>query len=223
MKLTIKRAAVILAGSGARDGSEIQESILALYYLSVYGFSYSIFAPDLEQALVVDHRDGKPMGESRNMMVEAARIARGAIRPIDELKAADFDILVVPGGSGTARNLFSYAENGLDFDVLPVVDRVVREFHAARKPIGAMCIAPLMVAKILGEYGVRVTLGADGELPRSVSAAFCTQIEHVAPTAACVDVLNRVVTTPAYMYADSTIAQIGAGTESMVRGLDKLL
>ena len=162
----MKRFAVILAGCGHKDGSEIQEAVSLLLSIDQHGCEYQCFAPNRPQADVVDHVAGKPVKEERNVMVEAARIARGDILPIEQFKAADFDALFFPGGFGAAKNLCNYAFKGAAMEVQPDVTRVILEMHEAGKPIGAMCIAPVMLARLIPD--VCVTLGEEGRSPASV-------------------------------------------------------
>src|SRR4029079_10753369 len=145
------RVGVVLAGCGCKDGAEIRESVLALLAIDRAGGEARCFAPDVAQASVVDHLRGKPVpGEPRNVRVEAARIARGKIEDVKNARAKDLDALVMPGGFGAAKNLSNFAEKGHAADVHPEVARLLKEMHAAKKPIGAICIAPALVARVLG-------------------------------------------------------------------------
>jgi len=218
-----KSAAVILAGCGAKDGSEIHEATLALYALAKEGFVVSVFAPDIESPDVVDHITDRPMSEKRNVMTEAARIARGAIAPLSSLDESRYDALVLPGGFGAAKNLFTLAFDGLDFSVLPEVREAVLAFHKAGKPIGAMCISPVMIAALLGGEGVEVTFGPESDMCAAARARFGARVTVCARDGAVVDRVGKVVTTPCYMYGDSSIAQIGDGALAMVRGIKSLM
>ncbi len=218
-----RSAAVILAGCGAKDGSEIHEATLALYALAKEGFAVSVFAPDMESHDVVDHITDRPMKEKRNVMTEAARIARGAVAPLQSLDVARYDTLVLPGGFGAAKNLFTLAFDGLDFSVLPEVREAVLAFHGADKPIGAMCISPVMIAALLGDKGVEVTFGPESDMCAAARDRFGARVTVCPPDGAVVDRVNRVVTTPCYMYGDSSIAQIGDGASAMVRGIKSLM
>lgn len=218
----MKTAAVILAGCGAKDGSEIHEATLALYALAKEGFTASVFAPDVESKDVMDHITDRPMDERRNVMTEAARIARGAIAPLSSLDPSGYDVLVLPGGFGAAKNLFTLAVDGLDFSVLPDVEKAVRAFHEAGKPIGAMCISPVMIAALLGDKGVEVTFGPESDMCVAARKKFGAKVTACDRDGAVTDRVNRVVTTPCYMYGDSSIAQIGDGAMAMVRELKAL-
>lgn len=219
----MKKAAVILSGCGAKDGSEIHEATLLLYALSKEGFNYSIFAPNKSQYDVINHITDSKEENTRNVLIESARIARGKISPLTELKCDDFDILAIPGGFGAAKNLFTYAYDGLNFTVDSDVESIVKEFYSKKKPIGAMCIAPVMIAKILGPHSVKLTLGELGELSTNLSKLTGTIIVDCKKGDVTIDSKNKLVTTPAYMHGDSTISEIGAGAEKLVKELNKLL
>ncbi len=221
--MVMKRAALLLAGCGAKDGSEIQEATLALYYLDVAGYSTRSFALVEPQRHVVNHLTGEIVagGQSRVQIEESARIVRGSVSDIEELKVEEFDCLVIPGGTGLAKNCFTFAIDGLEFSIEERYRSVVEAFHTAGKPIAAMCIAPLSLCKIIG--GVSVTLGPEGELTKGVEERFGAKVIEVGRRGVVVDSENRVVSTASYMYDDSTIADIGAGAEALVKSLSTLL
>ena len=217
-----KTFAVVLSGAGAADGSEIHEATLALYAIASNQGQYRIFAPDEDQREVVNMFSGKPLEEKRSMIVEAARIARGKITPLRELNVNDFDVLLFPGGLGAAKNLCSWFYDGVKMSVREDVKKVILDFAAAGKPIGAMCIAPIILAKVLGKDHVMVTLGPDSPMKKEIENAFGCRICPVGPTEALVDSAHRVVTTPAYMYGDSGILQVGLGADALVKELIRL-
>ena len=196
------KVAVVLAGCGVYDGSEINEAVLTLLCLEQQGASYQCFAPDVEQMHVINHLTGEPAeGESRNVLVEAARIARGNIKGLTEAQAGEFDALVVPGGFGAAKNLSDFAVAGAAMQVQPGFLALARAFHAAGKPIGLICIAPVMAAAICGK-GTRCTIGNDADTAAAISAMGGEHLE--CPVAeARVDRERKMVTTPAYMLAGS--------------------
>jgi enhancing lycopene biosynthesis protein 2 len=198
----MSKVAVVLAGCGVYDGAEINEAVLTLLCLEQQGASYQCFAPDIEQMHVINHLTGEPVpGERRNVMVEAARIARGNVKELATLDAADFDALLVPGGFGAAKNLSDFAVAGAEMTVLPDFLRAAQAFHAAGKPIGLVCIAPVMAAAICGA-GARCTIGSDADTAAAIEAMGALHLEcHV--TEARVDPDNKLVTTPAYMLAGS--------------------
>ncbi len=211
--------AVVLCGCGRADGSEIHESVSVLIHLARLGISYRCFAPDAPQAEVVNHASGINEHATRNCMVEAARISRGEISPLASLKAADFMALFFPGGFGAAKNLCTFARDGAKATVNPDVRRVIQDFHAAKKPIGLCCIAPVLAAQVLGKAsggpGCEVTLGQPGPAADAVAGWGST---HVAKPveAAHVDRTQRVVTSPAYMDDRATPFQVFTGIGAMV-------
>lgn len=192
----MKKFAVILSGCGCMDGSEIHESVMTLLAIDRQGCTYDIFAPDDEQYHVVNHYTGQVTDEHRNMLVEGARIARGEIRPLDQCNVDDYDAIVFPGGFGAAKSLFTYAYEGTNCTVREDVAALIRAFHAKRKPIGALCIAPVMLAKVLGN--VNITVGTDAGTIAAVCSfgASHTETTH---TEAIVDSENLVFSTPCYM------------------------
>lgn len=208
-----KRVAVVLAGCGYLDGAEIHEAVIALLALDRAGARVRCAAPDKPQHHVVDHLTGEPTGETRNVLREAARLARGKIAPLADIRAADFDALFLPGGFGAAKNLSTVAFDGPGATVDPEVARVLREFRAAGKPIGAVCIAPAVLVAALREG--EVTIGCDPGTAGAIAAMGGT---HVAcgVTELHVDRARKIVTAPAYMYGDERIANVAAGIEKAV-------
>jgi enhancing lycopene biosynthesis protein 2 len=215
---TKMKFAVILAGCGNRDGAEIHESVMTLYAIARAEASYEIFAPDINQYHVINHFTGQPTEETRNVLVESARIARGKIRPLSEFKAEDFDILMFAGGFGVAKNLCTYAFKGAELTVNPEVEKAVTEMHNSGKPIGALCISPVILAKLLP--GVSITMGQDPTAIKSIETMgavhFPTTEQEIV-----VDKENKVVTTPCYML-DSNIVDIAEGAMNTVNALIKM-
>lgn len=207
------RVAVVLSGCGYLDGAEIQESVITLLALDRAGAEVECLAPDKPQRDVVDHRSGEAVpGETRNVLVEASRIARGEIRDVAEAKAEDYDAVVMPGGYGAAKNLSSFAVEGADCTVDPGVERLLRDAHAAGKPIGLICIAPAIGAKLFPD--VELTIGSD---PGTASALEQMGAHHKScPVDAFVcDQKARVVSCPAYM--------LGPGIKDVAAGIEKLV
>ncbi len=219
----MKRFAVILSGCGSMDGSEIHESVLLLYALSRANVAYDIFAPNKLQSDVINFIKGVPMNEKRNALMESARIARGDIRDLAELESSDYDALVLPGGFGAAKNLFTFAFDGLDFSVDQEVEIIIKSFNSEKKPIGAMCIAPVVLAKVLSDKNVEITLGPQTQLFSDIEQKFGVKVSVAAKDGVVVDKTNRVVTTPAYMYGDNSVALVGAGAENLVNSIIELL
>jgi enhancing lycopene biosynthesis protein 2 len=209
----MKKFAVVLSGCGVFDGAEIHEATMTLLAIAQQGATYEIFAPDIDQYHVINHLTHQPMQEKRNVLVESARIARGKIKPLDQFKVSEFDALIFPGGFGAAKNLSTVAFDGPDAKVDPEVERAVKAMHAAGKPIGALCIAPAVIARILGN--VEVTIGND---PGTAGAIVKMGGRHVKTThgEVVIDAKNKIFTTPCYML-DATIVQIYEGASKVVR------
>jgi enhancing lycopene biosynthesis protein 2 len=195
--------AVVLSGCGFLDGSEIHEAVSCLIHLARHNIAYTCFAPDIAQADVINHQTSKPASETRRVLAEAARISRGQILPLAELHTERFDGIVLPGGFGAAKNLCTFATQGADCTVIPDVSRVIKEFHAARKPIAMCCIAPAIAAKVFGTAsggpGCSITIGNDAGTAAALTRLGATHVEKPV-TQAHLDSANRIVTTPAYMY-----------------------
>jgi len=209
-----KRVGVILSGSGYLDGAEIQEATLTLLFLDRRGAKVVAMAPDVAQMHVVDHVKGEPAAGTRNVLAESGRITRGAIVDVKTVKAADLDALILPGGFGVAKNLCTFATEGVKLQVNPEVERLVRDMAGAGKPLGFVCIAPVIAAKVLGAKKVRLTIGND---PGTAAALATLGAVHVdSPVEQIVvDEKNKVVSTPAYMLGPS-IAPVAAGIERLV-------
>ncbi len=208
--------AIILSGCGNRDGSELQETLSLMLAIDRRGGRYQCFAPD-GQYKVVSHLSGNETGESRDLFEESARIARGNIRPLADYRATDYDALALPGGMGAARNLSSFAFQGAQMTVRPEVEQAILSTYEAHKPVLAMCIAPMVLAKVLGRYGVTLTLGQP--CAASQAAEQLGARHHLCgPTDICVDPVHRIYTTPAYMVG-TRISEIFAGADHMVEAL----
>ncbi len=211
------KVAVVLSGCGVFDGAEIHESVITLLALDRAGAEVVIAAPDKEQAHVINHLEGAPAeGETRNVLVESARIARGAVVDLSKLETGDLDAVIFPGGFGAAKNLCSYAFDGPDLEVNPDAARVTLEMVRAAKPVGTVCIAPVMTAKVLADSGfnVTVTIGNDADTAGHIEG-FGAKHEVCAVDDIVVDAHTKVVSTPAYMLAGS-IKEAAAGIEKLV-------
>ncbi len=210
-----KKIGVVLSGCGVYDGSEIHEAVFTLLALDRNGAEAVCMAPNCELA-EVNHLTGEATGSSRNVLVEAARIARGKISDIKKVTAEQLDAVVFPGGFGAAKNLCDFAVKGADAAVQPEVARLLREMAAAGKPICAICIAPALIAATLGrEYAPEVTIGTD---PGTAAAINATGSAHVScpVTDIVVDRKNKIVSTPAYMLAQH-IAEAADGIDKAVK------
>ena len=215
-----RKIAVVLSGCGVFDGSEIHEAVMTLLAIDRLGATYRCFAPDVAQVQVINHLTGKEAtGETRNVLVESARIARGDIADLATYDAAAFDGIVLPGGHGAAKNLSTFAFDGPGCTVNSQVERAIRDTRAAGKPIGALCIAPAIMAKVLS--GVELTIGND---PGTAAALEKLGARHRAAGRgeAVVDREAKLVTTPCYML-ESTIADIATGAEAVVAGMLELM
>lgn len=211
--------AVILSGCGNRDGSEIHEATLTLWAIHRHGADYQCYAPDKKQHHVLNHLTGEEMPEGRNVLIESARIARGKIRDLALFHAKDHDILIIPGGFGAAKNLSTFAFEGPQCTIDETVSRAVLAMHKAKKPIGALCIAPVILARLLPE--ISVTIGQD---PPTAEAISLMGARHQATTHGeiAVDAANRIVTTPCYML-DARVDQIGEGADKLVAALLEMI
>lgn len=232
ISITMAKIAIILSGCGNRDGSELQESLSLMLAIDRRGWQYQCFAPE-GMFEVVNHNDNAASDdddmeegclvdvEQRDIFDESARIARGNILPLDQYKPADYDVLALPGGMGAARNLSTYAFEGPSMVIVDGVHDAILETFRAHKPIMAMCIAPIVLAKVLGRYGIHITFGSDCTAAKVAQQLGCTL--HDCPAEeACIDDEHLVVTTPAYMIA-SHISQIFDGAEAMVAATERLL
>lgn len=211
----MKKFAVVLAGCGVYDGAEIHEATLALLAIKQAGAHYQCFAPDISQFHVINHITGEEMPETRNVLVESARIARGNIQPLSEFKAEDFDVLFFPGGFGAAKNLSTVAFDGPNASVNAEVEAAVKAMHASKKPIGAMCISPVFIAKILGD--VNITVGQDEGTIQAIEAIGATHIQTDHGDVVF-DAENLVYTTPCYML-DASIVDIWDGAFNIVEAI----
>lgn len=211
----MKKIAVVLAGCGVYDGSEIHEATLTMLAIAQQGASYQCFAPNINQAHVVNHLTGEEMKENRNVLVEAARIARGDIKELAEYSPEDYDGIIFPGGFGAAKNLCTFAFDGPDCSVNPEVENAIRSTVVAEKPVGALCISPAIIAKVLVD--VEVTIGQDKGTADAIEAmgATHTTTNH---GEIVVDEKYKVITTPCYML-DATISQIADGANNVVAKL----
>jgi len=207
------RVAVLLSGCGYLDGAEIQESVITLLALDRAGAQVECLAPDAAQRDVVDHRSGEAVpGEERNVLAEAARIARGAIRDVAEARAEDYDAVILPGGYGAAKNLSSFAVDGADCEVDPGVERLLRDAQAAGKPIGLICIAPAIGARLFPD--VELTIGSDPDTAGALEAMGAHHKDCPVNAFVC-DERARVVSCPAYM--------LGPGIKDVAVGIEQLV
>lgn len=210
------KVGVILSGCGVFDGSELHEAAATLIALAQHGIEYQCMAPDRDLD-VIDHRTQQATGEKRNVLTESARIARGDIVDLKEVNGSEYDAFFLPGGFGAAKNLCTFAMKGADCEVDPQVERVLHEANNAGKPIGFICIAPALGAKVFGSKGVKVTIGHDAGTAAAVSQ---TGANHVPADAEqiVIDEDHNIVSTPAYMEAQDP-AQVFAGISALVENI----
>jgi enhancing lycopene biosynthesis protein 2 len=222
----MSQVAVVLSGCGFLDGAEITEAVSTLVALDQAGLPYRCFAPDRAQMHVVDHAKGVPVAETRNILVESARIARGKIEPLANLVPAQFDAIVFPGGFGAAKNLCNFVEKGVDATMYADVRTALMPFVASKKPVVAICASPLLLglaAKESGYRAARITLGAGGEALSEAIGAWGQQHVPTAVDAACVDTEHRFVSAAAYMYDEATPKQIFASVSAAIAALGQFL
>lgn len=208
------KVGVLLSGCGVNDGSEIHEAVLAMLALDRLGAERLCLAPDIEQRDVVDHLSGSAVDESRNVLVESARIARGEISSLTVVSPADIDALILPGGFGAAKNLSDFAVAGALAEVQPEVLQLLNGMHQAKKPIGAICIAPAVIARALGALNPLLTIG-DDPTTAGVLESFGACHQNCPVDDIVVDEVNLLVSTPAYM--------LGPGLKEIAAGIDKLV
>lgn len=213
--MAFKQIAVFLAGCGVYDGAEIHEATLTMYSIMKHGGQYTLFAPDIPQHHVINHLTGQEMPETRNVLVEAARIARGKIQPLSQYKPENFDALVMPGGFGVAKNFANLAFKGADFEVLPEISAAILSTIQANKPIVALCISPAIFAKILSHP--KLTLG---NIPADVELANKLGAEHINTNhgEVVIDHKYKLITTPCYML-NATILDIAQGADNAISAL----
>ena len=211
-----KNIAIILAGCGYLDGAEIRESVLTLLALDTEGARYDIFAPDRDQHHVINHLSGEEVKESRNVLMESARIARGKIHDLKELDSSKYDALILPGGFGAAKNLSDFAFKGSDGKVSSDVAKTIKDFNSTNKTIGAICISPALLALTLGDKKPNITIGND-EATASELQKLGAVHANTAPNEIIVDETNKLVTTAAYMFDDAPLNDIFTGIHSLVK------
>lgn len=211
----MKKFAIILSGCGVYDGAEIHEATLTMLAIKKQGTDYVIFAPDKPQHHVINHLTGNPTDEQRNVLVEAARIARGNINDLKGFNAREVDALIMPGGFGVAKNLSTWAFDGPEGKVDAEVSKAIRDMISLQKPVGALCISPVLLAQVLGK--VEITIGSDKD---TISGLEKTGATHKLTSHGEVvrDTHLPVFTTPCYML-DASIVQIAEGCDNIVKAM----
>tara|TARA_B110000116_G_scaffold250724_1_gene245283 strand:+ start:1455 stop:2117 length:663 start_codon:yes stop_codon:yes gene_type:complete len=213
----MKKVGLLLSGCGFNDGSEIHESVISMLALDRAGVETVIMAPNIDQMHVMNHYTGQEMDEFRNVLVESSRIARGNIKDMAEVTGNDLDALIIPGGFGVTKNLSDYAMAGPECSVNPDVYRLVLELYLLKKPIGAICIAPVIMAKIFGEQdeSAEMTIGSDKITSNDINTMGSKHIK-CSVSEIIIDKDKKLVTTPAYMDAES-IKVASEGIEKLVK------
>lgn len=218
-----KNIAVVLSGCGVFDGSEISEAVLTLLHISRSKAEASCLAPNIPQRDVTNHLvGGRSEGEVRNVLVEAARIARGKIKDIAHADPGDYDAAIFPGGYGAAKNLSNFASHGAKCEVQSAVQKFITAMNTAGKPLGFICISPALAARALGHLHPQLTIGNDATTAQALTELGATHVQTAADEI-CIDEKNKIVSTPAYMIEDATLADISVGIEKLVKAVIKLI
>ncbi len=215
------RIGVLLSGCGVMDGSEIQEAVITLLAIDREGMQYICIAPDKEQTKVINHITNQPANEKRNMLIESARIARGNIKDIKKLNINEIDALIMPGGFGAACNLSSFATDGAGAKVLPEVEQFLKKLHKNKKPLGAICIAPNVLAKVFGSEKPQITIGTDPGTAQTLEQMGAKHINKNADEI-IIDEKNLLVSTPAYMLAKGP-KELEIGITKLVKAVAELI
>ena len=214
------RFAVILSGCGRQDGSEIHEATLALLAIAENNCTYTCFAPNIPQARTINHLTSEQELQNRNVLIESARIARGEIYPLSSINLNDFDCILLPGGLGAITNWCDFQTQGITCTVNETISKVLEQAYEQKKVIGAMCIAPMLLAKVLGSYGITITIGDDPKLEEIIHKMGAKSQKSDA-LSAVKDEKNLIATTPAYMLATS-IKEVAIGAKSLVSSMIEL-
>jgi enhancing lycopene biosynthesis protein 2 len=223
----MKKIGILLSGCGVYDGSEIQETVLAMLAIQEVGAEYFCISIDKNQHHVINHLNGTEMAETRNMMIESARIARGNVKNINEVEIRDFDALVIPGGFGNAKNLSSWAFDGPKGTILPEVKLLIVNCINAGRPIAALCVSPILIAKAMEDSGfqVELTLGNSADsspynindfhasLKATGAKTFEKNIEGIQ-----IDEKLKIVSAPCYMI-EANILEIRNNIKQAIEAL----
>lgn len=212
----MKKIGVLLAGSGFLDGAEIREAVLTLLAIDKYDGEAIIFAPNINQADVINHLKQEPVTQTRNVLKEAARIARGEIQDIEKIDAHHLDALIIPGGFGVAKTLSSFATSGENGDVIPQVKTLIKQMHQQQKPIGGICISPAIIALALKDQSLVITLGKECDASKAITN-LGSQHQEKEVFEICLDEKNKIVTTPAYMANNPRLKDVFTGIDACVK------
>lgn len=218
----MSKVCVIISGAGHLDGAELRESIFTLLALDQKNISVDVFAPDMDQYHVINHLTGQEMNEKRNVLVEAARVTRGKISPLNDLVADNYDALVMPGGFGAAKNLSSFAFEGAGAYINEKVLDLINTFHSTQKPICALCISPALLALALKDKNIEITVGSDEETIATLEELGATHIKK-SITDFHYDETNKLITSAAYMYGTGKLSNIFEGINAAINTLSDVL
>lgn len=212
---------VLLSGCGVMDGSEIHEAVITLLAIDKEGIEAVCIAPNKDQTQVINHFTNSPTSEKRNILIESARIARGNIKDIKDINPKDIDAVIMPGGFGASLNLSSFANDGAKTSVLPEVEDFLTKMHKLKKPIGGICIAPNILAKVFGDKKVELTIGNDQGTANKLEQMGAKHINKSAKEIV-IDNNNYIVTTPAYMLAKGP-AEVEVGVTKLVKAIIEMV
>jgi enhancing lycopene biosynthesis protein 2 len=227
----MKKVGVILSGCGVYDGSEIQEAVFSLLEISLNGGTYQCYAPDINQHHVINHRSGEEMKETRNVLTEAARIARGDIKPLSEFNSEELDAIVIPGGFGAAKNLTKWAFSGPDGEILPELKNAIVSCVKAGKPVVGLCMGPTVIAKALEDTDVRarMTVGTTKEKSPYDIAAISAGMEKTGAVAEMrsideisIDKNYKIITAPCYMM-EGSVADVYKNVKQAIEALFNII
>ena len=212
----MKNIGVILAGCGYLDGAEIREAVLTLLSIDQHGAKAKIFAPNIDQHHVVNHLSGEETNETRNVLLESARIARGEIQDLENLDMNELDALILPGGFGVAKNLSSLAFDGADAKINEKLNHVLHQALELKKPIGAICISPAVICLGINQAKPTLTIGTDGATANVIETLGGTH-EQTQAHEVSIDEKNKIVSTPAYMHGEAPISKICIGIDKCIK------
>lgn len=211
----MKKYCVLLSGCGHRDGSEINEAVFSLLSLSQEGIEYDIFAPDWEQYDTVNHQTGEESSSQRNIFEESARLARGEVKHLEDFQIEDYSALILPGGFGVVKNFTNFPAENKNWKVKPEIAKLILSFYEAKKPIGAICISPSLLAILFRDKKLRVTTGLNIESKKLIDFTKA-EIVLVDSDEIVIDETNLIISTPAFMN-DATLSKVYKGINKLIK------
>ena len=218
----MSKVCVIISGAGHLDGAELRESLFTLLTLDQRNINVDVYAPDMDQYHVINHLNGEEMDEKRNVLIEAARVTRGKVSPLNDLVADNYDAMVLPGGFGAAKNLSSFAFEGAGGSINEKILDLITKFHSTQKPICALCISPALLALALKDKKIEITVGNDEDTIKVLEELGATHIKK-SITDFHFDETNKLITSPAYMYGTGKLSNIYDGINCAISALCDLL